>query len=55
LRNPFDSDVVTNPEQAPLADVREIHSKAFDLVGGEAGGGKSEWLRAAVASLIAPP
>jgi hypothetical protein len=31
LRNPFDSDVVTSPEQPPPADVPEIHSEAFDL------------------------
>src|SRR5712691_5662948 len=31
LRNPFDSDVVTSPEQSPPADVPEIHSDAFKL------------------------
>lgn len=31
LRNPFDSDVVTSPEQTPPADVAEIHAGAFKL------------------------
>jgi len=31
LRNPFDSDVVTSPEQSPPADVPEIHSETFKL------------------------
>ena len=31
LRNPFDRDVVTSPEQELTADVREIHGEPFDL------------------------